>query len=434
MHQALFRGFAFKLYSASGIFQLIFLLLCFFSCEKEDPDDVVNLVEQVAPNAVSDLMATPTSCNQINLSWTDNSDNEEGFVIRQSITGVAGEFSPVATLEPDVTIYQVTGLLPSTTYYFRVSAFNEIGYKVSGKVSATTLSNEYSPPSITAPANSTGYLTVSISYDWGQLVSSNDYYELEESTVSSTSGFTRIHKSDDGIHASPYEIQLKRSSGTYYYKARIHRGSPYPGYSSFSDVVQVVVTESPTRLKLINNTSYPIISFSVDNVEEFQNSSEGILPGHSYLKDITKGVHHVRVANGFYDGSSKWEMYTGTFDYSQPSGTYTHTINDPTINQILTGFKNSGIWKGNYFDSNLNNHNVYFVFYADGTWKFYLDNTKKSNGQYALIGRYPSNFSLVFKVGSNPGTDNGTLFEVFRKFYMDNGPDNWKTIEYIYQY
>jgi hypothetical protein len=241
-------NYAQQSFAESGILLTALLALYLFSCEKEDPDFIIYPEEQVAPDGVSDLTAITVSCDQINLSWTDNSDNEEGFEVRQSITGVSGEFNTIAILKPNVTRFDVIGLSPSTTYYFRVRSFNEAGYKPCGRVCATTLGNEYSPPAIFVPANSTGKFKVSIEYDWGQMVSISDYYELEESTFSAEYGFAKIHRSAVGIHDSPYDIQLKRSSGIYFYRAKVHRDSPYPGYSSYSETVMVVIAEEPSNI------------------------------------------------------------------------------------------------------------------------------------------------------------------------------------------
>jgi len=72
--------------------------------------------------APSGLTATAVSSTQINLSWTDNSTNETGFVI-QSKTGVAGIWIQIATLGANITTYQHTGRTPNTGYYYRVRAY-----------------------------------------------------------------------------------------------------------------------------------------------------------------------------------------------------------------------------------------------------------------------------------------------------------------------
>ena len=75
-----------------------------------------------APAAPSDLAATAGGASTINLSWTDNSDNEDGFSIERSNDGI--NFSVVGTAGVNQTIYQDTGLSPSATYTYRVRAYN----------------------------------------------------------------------------------------------------------------------------------------------------------------------------------------------------------------------------------------------------------------------------------------------------------------------
>jgi hypothetical protein len=41
----------------------------------------ITLTEQVAPEAPTDLTANAISASQIDLSWTDNADNETGFTV-----------------------------------------------------------------------------------------------------------------------------------------------------------------------------------------------------------------------------------------------------------------------------------------------------------------------------------------------------------------
>ncbi|PYV84018.1 MAG: hypothetical protein DMG05_25185, partial [Acidobacteria bacterium] len=77
------------------------------------------------------------SSTQINLAWTDNSTDEDGFKIYRSTDGIS--FSLIATLGPNVTTYSNTGRLPATTYYYKVLAYNVNGSSpYSNTASATT--------------------------------------------------------------------------------------------------------------------------------------------------------------------------------------------------------------------------------------------------------------------------------------------------------
>ena len=62
----------------------------------------------------------------ITLSWTDNSNNESGFLIQRK-TGTSGTFAQIATVGTNVKSYVDTGLAASTTFCYRVRAFNSAG-------------------------------------------------------------------------------------------------------------------------------------------------------------------------------------------------------------------------------------------------------------------------------------------------------------------
>jgi hypothetical protein len=76
----------------------------------------------MVPAAPTSLSATAVSSSQINLAWTDNSNNETGFEIFRSTDGIV--FSSLATVGAGVTTYNNTGLTASTQYYYKVWAFN----------------------------------------------------------------------------------------------------------------------------------------------------------------------------------------------------------------------------------------------------------------------------------------------------------------------
>jgi phosphodiesterase/alkaline phosphatase D-like protein len=90
------------------------------------------------PSAPTNLFASATSQSEISLSWTDTSDNELGFTLQRK-TG-SGSYSTIATLTENKTSYKDTGLSPETTYYYRISAFNNFGPSdYSNEADATTL-------------------------------------------------------------------------------------------------------------------------------------------------------------------------------------------------------------------------------------------------------------------------------------------------------
>jgi fibronectin type III domain protein len=80
-----------------------------------------------APNAPSNLTGTAVSTSQINLSWTDNSNNESGFSIERCLGNNCTNFVQIAQVGANVTSFNNTGLARNTRYRYRVRAFNATG-------------------------------------------------------------------------------------------------------------------------------------------------------------------------------------------------------------------------------------------------------------------------------------------------------------------
>jgi len=78
--------------------------------------------QAATPKAPFNLMLKVISPNQIDLSWQDNSDNEEGFKLERKL--VNGKFAQIATVKANVTKYQDKKLSPEKTYCYRVRAYN----------------------------------------------------------------------------------------------------------------------------------------------------------------------------------------------------------------------------------------------------------------------------------------------------------------------
>jgi len=88
------------------------------------------------PAAPTNLVARAVSSTQIDLSWTDNSGDEQGFRIERSLNG--SDFSEIATVSANVTTFSDTGLTPSTTYFYRIFAFNNFGNSEPSNIAADT--------------------------------------------------------------------------------------------------------------------------------------------------------------------------------------------------------------------------------------------------------------------------------------------------------
>ncbi|MFQ5964326.1 MAG: fibronectin type III domain-containing protein, partial [Candidatus Scalinduaceae bacterium] len=119
-------------------------------------------VDTTPPSIPTSPVATPVSTTQIDLSWNASTDNVgvTGYRIYRNGSQV-GDVSS--------TTYQDTGLSPSTTYTYTVSAYDAAGNE-SGQstgVSATTLSSfDITPPSIPFRLFATTISTIQIDLSW----------------------------------------------------------------------------------------------------------------------------------------------------------------------------------------------------------------------------------------------------------------------------
>ena len=85
------------------------------------------------------MRSVPTP-EAVTLSWTDNSDDEEGFTIWRAATKI-GPYQVLAIVGPDETTFSLNNDLDlSRAHFFRISAWNERGEsRPSNTVSTLTI-------------------------------------------------------------------------------------------------------------------------------------------------------------------------------------------------------------------------------------------------------------------------------------------------------
>jgi fibronectin type 3 domain-containing protein len=108
--------------------------------EGEGPAAQVSAIPRVPvtpPAAPTNLVAKAVSASQINLTWADNSDNEDGFKIEQSTNNRS--FTQIATVGPNVSSYPISGLSRNNAYYYRVRSYNVVGNSAYATASTKTL-------------------------------------------------------------------------------------------------------------------------------------------------------------------------------------------------------------------------------------------------------------------------------------------------------
>ncbi len=98
----------------------------------------------IAPPAPGDLRVTAVTASQVDLAWTDNANNEQGFKIERSFDGQT--FTEIASVGSNVTTYSDNTVAPATLYFYRVLAFNNFGNSVSSNIVDATTPQPPPPP------------------------------------------------------------------------------------------------------------------------------------------------------------------------------------------------------------------------------------------------------------------------------------------------
>lgn len=176
-------------------------------------------------NAPASLSVSSTSYFTLGLTWTDNATNENGYRIDRSTDGT--NYSQISTTSANTTTFNDIGLAYSTTYYYRVYAFNAGGTSTYSYTSGTT----DTPTSPAGPTNlvAIGTSTTSTLLTWTDNSSiedgftilrwNNGYYEEIGSVSTNTTQYL-----DTGL--DPYTV--------YSYKVRAFNWFAYGGSSDNS--------------------------------------------------------------------------------------------------------------------------------------------------------------------------------------------------------
>jgi hypothetical protein len=102
---------------------LVILLFFILGCSKEKNDDA-SVIK--APTLLTAQKRSPT---EISLTWTDNSNNEDGFKIERKTA--LGSFTIIDNVGKDQTSYNDIGLISGNVYTYRLFSFNSSGRSIS---------------------------------------------------------------------------------------------------------------------------------------------------------------------------------------------------------------------------------------------------------------------------------------------------------------
>jgi len=177
-------------------------------------DLIKNPQSSTPPAAPTNLYADAPACDQIDLSWTDNSDNEDGFEIERRTDG--SNFTQIDTVGANVNTYNDTALAEETQYWYRIRAYNDAGDSdYSTTASATTPSCGGTEP----PAAPTGLMAnargkAKIALNWTDNSNNEEGFYIYRGSSESNLTYHDVV----GSNTTSYVDNKVSSNTTYYYK------------------------------------------------------------------------------------------------------------------------------------------------------------------------------------------------------------------------
>ena len=176
--------------------------------------------------APTNLVATTVSASEIDLAWTDNSDNEDGFRIERCSGAGCTNFFEIATVGANVTTYHNTSLLAATSYSYRVRAYNGAGTSAYSNVATATNFVPTQPTNLTATTVSASQIDLA----WTDNATNEDGFRIERCAGAGCAVFTEI--ATVGANVTTYQNTGLAFNTSYTYRVRAYNGAGPSAYSN----------------------------------------------------------------------------------------------------------------------------------------------------------------------------------------------------------
>lgn len=223
-----------------------YYVIAYNALTESAPSNTLRIYTAYTPNAPSNLSAITASISQINLSWQDNSAYEVDFHIEESTNGV--DFTEIATVAANVTVYERTGRSSDTLYYHRVRAHNSAGYSAYSNISsARTFANVGKPSGVSA----TAYSGSIVELVWNDNSTEEDGHKIERKL----SGGSWAEVATIAANHAYFRNTELTSGATYIYRIRAYQGTQYSDYSDEVTVTTMTVPAMPTGLAIASKTN-----------------------------------------------------------------------------------------------------------------------------------------------------------------------------------
>ncbi|MCD4727189.1 MAG: hypothetical protein K8R46_05985, partial [Pirellulales bacterium] len=309
--------------------------------------------EGAIPTPPSELTATGVSMTQVNLSWSDNSDNEDGFKIERTSSFQGGIWEQIGSVASNITRYE--DAIPNYVQYFhyRVRAYNnggdsEYSNEATGHGELLPFFNITAPTSGSYAAGSeipilwtAGNVeegdTISLCYDEDTIFGNDNETWIETDQVTVSNGDGSYNWNTTGVPGGTYYVAgyLSSSIGSFYSHLTqpiiIQENATGPTISS----VMVVERTGPRNGELTTSESL-LMTFNAEDSDgvasaTVQVDGQNVTPvygPYAAASGVNFGVplgmlsadtHNYSIVATDNAGNPTSPAYTGTFDVAAPA-------------------------------------------------------------------------------------------------------------------
>jgi len=195
---------------------------------------------QVIPATPTGLIVTTFSGSKLQLSWADNSNNENGFIILRS-KSINGTYNEVTRLTANTTTYIDTGLEINTLYYYVIKAYNSIGQSPASNISGTKTSN--GKPTAPRLDKLEALVRGEVKVSWTETSNEGDKIIVEVSEQSQSNFKENARFDTKGANQSQEQtIGNLKGQTIYFIRLRTLSGTTF---SDYSNVISVTTTTAP---------------------------------------------------------------------------------------------------------------------------------------------------------------------------------------------
>jgi fibronectin type 3 domain-containing protein len=396
----------------------LYRVTAFKGSSESTPTNIDGAFTSPVPRAPSNLNATATGTNTVELTWVDNSAQEDSLVVEMASIFTNGVFLPIAVLPRNtvnLTVNEgITDLEPSQFYAFRVIATNDFGASPPSNVDTTTTFIDPTIPKPNRPLEMRAepVSTIEIELRWRDN-SSNELafviqrstneagpYEFLDYTIAGTTNYNDI-----GLDAGQ----------TYYYRVFAINGG---GFSLPSDtvsaqaicnIISIINTDLPNNGSIACDSKEILLSLNTNVTQgDFQWYKNNLpIPEatlSSYITNETGEYYcRIKVDDCIKNSEIKSVIITPSFEVD--------VILDETGDQPRLTVSRLGAQKYQwYFDYKLINgattdtyapmqSGVYYVIVSDGGCS-----ATASPFFYTITGNEEFNISSQIKTHPNPTT------------------------------